>query len=411
MAAVGNNTPQWFTTGDEVFSAMLDAIDAAVESVALETYIFADCKLGETFRATLIEACGRGVRVRVLVDGLGSMELPDYFWHPLQAAGGDVRVFNPVALRRIGIRNHRKLLVCDGRVAFIGGFNIAGEYEGDGVERGWCDLGLKLGGVLAEQLAASFERMFALADFQHKRFPRLRKTGAKRTLVGEGERLLLSGPGRGASPWLRSLRADLKRIGGSGAGILSAFAGKRLEDPPDRRDALSTTVRIVVPYFLPTFRLRRDLQRIARRGGRVQLILPGKSDIALSQLAARSLYQRLLRAGVEIYEYEPQILHAKLFIVGDAVYAGSANLDPRSLHLNYELMVRFNTAELAAQANEIFASLLNRSRRIERKSWKNSRSLWTRWKERWANFILARLDPFIALRQWQRMKQRWKLGK
>jgi cardiolipin synthase len=383
-----NNATRWFTTGDEVFPAMIAAIDAAVTSVALETYIYAAGQLGAAFRAALIEACGRGVRVRVLVDGIGSMELPDYFWHPLQAAGGEVRVFNPLTLRRAGIRNHRKLLVCDGREAFIGGFNIAPEYEGDGVQRGWCDLGISLGGVLAEQLEASFERMFELADFQHKRFPRLRKTAAKRTLVGASERLLLSGPGRGGSPLLRSLRADLRHA-----------AVERL------------AVRIVVPYFLPTFRLRRDLHRIARRGGRVQIILPGKADVALSQLAARSLYQRLLRAGVEIYEYEPQILHAKLFIVGEAVYVGSANLDPRSLHLNYELMVRFADSEMSGRANGIFDSLLHRSRQVQRAEWKRSRSLWTRWKERLASFILARLDPFITLRQWQRLRAKWRLHK
>ncbi|MEY4386451.1 MAG: hypothetical protein RLY20_1734 [Verrucomicrobiota bacterium] len=361
---------------------MLSAIDEAVKSVALETYIFTDCKLGETFRTALIEACERGVHVQVLVDGLGSLELPDYFWHPLQSVGGEVRIFNPVALQRMAIRNHRKLLVCDERVAFIGGFNIAHEYEGDGVERGWCDLGVKLGGILAEQLAASFEQMFKLADFRHKRFPRLRKTGAKRTLGGGCERLLLCGPGRGASPLMRTLRADLRK----------------------EKQASAPLVRIVVPYFLPSFQLRRDLQRIARHGGRVQLILPGKSDVALSQLAARSLYQRLLRAGVEIYEYEPQILHAKLFIVGEAIYVGSANLDPRSLHLNYELMVRFTEADMTARANQIFDSLLQRSWRVDQKTWKKSRSFWTRFKERWANFILARVDPFFALRQWRRIR-------
>ena len=98
---------------------------------------------------------------------------------------------------------------------------------------------------------------------------------------------------------------------------------------------------MIIAYFLPSWRLRRDLMRVARRGGQVQLILAGKSDVQLSMLAAQSLYRRLLRAGVEIYEYQPQILHAKLFIVDDAVYPGSSNLDTRSLQINYELMIRF----------------------------------------------------------------------
>jgi cardiolipin synthase A/B len=353
---------------------MLAAIDAAAESVALETYIFAECALGERFRAALVEAARRGVRVRVLIDALGSMTLPDYFWHPLQSAGGEVRVFNPLTLGRLGIRNHRKLLACDGRVAFIGGFNIAPEYEGDGVARGWCDLGLRVTGALAGQLNASFDRMYSLADMKHKPFIRLRKSPVKKILEGPSERLLLNGPGRGASPLQRSLRHDL---------------------------ATAREVRIVVPYFLPTWRLRRALQRVARRGGRVQLILPAKSDVVLSQLAGRSLYPPLFRAGVEVYEYLPQVLHAKLFIVGDAVYAGSANLDPRSLLLNYELMVRFEAPEVVVRANEIFAGLLAHSQRIDKGAWKKSRSLWTRWREQWANFLLARVDPYLSLHQWR----------
>jgi cardiolipin synthase len=397
MAAVYNShvdkpdssSPQWFTSGDAVFPAMLAAIGSAMERVSLEVYIFADCRLGEYFRTALIEAAQRGVQVRVLIDAVGSLELPDYFWHPLQAAGGQVRVFNPITVGRIGIRNHRKLLACDGRVAFIGGFNVAHEYEGDGVTRGWCDVGLRVNGALAAQLEASFDRIFPLADMRHKPFIRLRKTSAKKALVGPAEQLLLSGPGRGASPLYRTLRRDLLRTArlASAGGLPVPHA------------------RIVVAYFLPTWRLRRDLQRVVRLGGRVQLVLAGKSDVALSQLAARSLYQRLLRAGVEIYEYQPQVLHAKLFIVGQAVYVGSANLDPRSLHLNYELMARFEADDTLARANLFFDHLLAHSKPIRREEWRKSRTLWARWKERFASFLLARVDPYLSLRQWRALPE------
>ena len=147
VAVKESKSPQWFASGDAVFPAMLAAIDAAQKTVALEVYIFAAGELAERFRATLIAARGRGVKVRVLVDGVGSMELSDSFLEPLRAAGADVRVFNPLSFGRLGIRNHRKLLACDGTVAFIGGFNIAKEYEGDGVTRGWCDLGLRVTGA------------------------------------------------------------------------------------------------------------------------------------------------------------------------------------------------------------------------------------------------------------------------
>jgi phosphatidylserine/phosphatidylglycerophosphate/cardiolipin synthase-like enzyme len=155
--AESNSTCNWLCTGDEIFPEMLAAIDAAKKSVCLEVYVFQDSPVGIRFRAALVRACKRGAKVRVLVDGVGSYFLPAHFWDSLRSAGGEVRQFNPVTLKRLIIRNHRKLLVCDGRVAFVGGFNIATEYEGDGVKSGWCDVGLKIEGALVAQLELSFE--------------------------------------------------------------------------------------------------------------------------------------------------------------------------------------------------------------------------------------------------------------
>lgn len=364
----------WMRSGREIFPAMLAAIDAARESVCLEIYTYAADALGERFREALVRARQRGVRVRVLIDAAGSIGLASAFWEPLLAAGGEVRQFNPLTLDRWGIRNHRKLLVCDERVGLIGGFNIASQYDGDGVTSGWFDLGLKITGPLAAQLAASFEQMVARADFQHKRFIRLRKTTARQTVQTPAEQLLLSGPGRGRSPIKRALRGDLAR---------------------------ATDVQIMAAYFLPTWRLRRDLGRIARRGGTVQLILPGKSDVRLSQLAGQSLYRRFLKAGAQIHEYQPQVLHAKLIIADDVVYVGSANLDPRSLDINYELLVRLHNGDMAAEARAIFAESLKHCRRVTREEWSQSRTIWRRLKQRWAYWLLVRIDPYVARRQWQ----------
>ncbi|MEI2727376.1 MAG: hypothetical protein V9H26_28925 [Verrucomicrobiota bacterium] len=135
--------------------------------------------------------------VSVLVDAVGSMELPGDFWSPLTAAGAAVRVFNPLALSRFAIRDHRKLLVCDARVGFVGGFNIATEYEGDGVTRGWLDLGLQIEGPLALALADVFDKMFAQADFRHKRPLHWRRGLRRHTVLSAGEQLLLGGPGLG----------------------------------------------------------------------------------------------------------------------------------------------------------------------------------------------------------------------
>jgi cardiolipin synthase len=377
MQVETNATYNWLCAGDEIFPAMLAAIDAARKSVCLEIYTYTDSPLGKRFREALIRAQARGVHVRVLIDAVGSMSLPGSFWEPLRNAGGEVRQFNPIALKRFWIRNHRKLLVCDECVAFVGGFNVAPEYEGDGVKCGWCDVGLKLEGRLAPQLAVSFDEMFARADFRHKHFVRLRKLGAKKIVALPTEQILFSGPGRGRSPIKRALRKDLAR---------------------------AKQVQIIVAYFLPTRRIRRDLMRVARRGGRVQLILAGKSDVLLSMLAAQSLYRRFLSGNVEIHEYQPQILHAKLIIVDDIVYIGSANLDPRSLHINYELMIRFENKEIAKRAREIFTDNLAHCKRVTGEEWRKSHTLWRRLKQHWAYFLLSRIDPYMARRQWRALK-------
>jgi len=155
-------------------------------------------------------------------------------------------------------------------------------------------------------------------------------------------------------------------------------------------------VAIVCAYFLPPHSIRWQLCRLARRGVKVQLILPGKSDVLLSLLAARSLYRRFLAAGVEIYEYQPQILHAKLFLVDDVVYAGSSNLDARSLTINYEMMLRVPDSHHASGARAIFSRLLAQSRRIELSEWRRTRTFWDRLKGRFARWLISRVDPYIA---------------
>src|ERR1017187_1456821 len=370
---------QWLCAGQEIFPAMLEAMAAAQKSIRLETYIYSDGKLGRQFLGALLAAARRGVRVQILVDALGSWLLLDDFFEPLVAAGVKVRRFNPLHLWRFGVRNHRKLLICDDATMFIGGFNVADEYDGDGVTRGWCDVGVRIENpTLAVELAASFDELFALSDFRRNPLMRLRAFKRRRKALKKpaGE-LLLSHPGRGAGPFQAALYQDL---------------------------AKAREVRIVSAYFLPTRRVRRDLMRVARRGGRVQLILAGQSDILVSQLAARSLYHRLLKAGVEIYEYQPQVLHAKLILSDGVVYVGSSNLDIRSLNLNYELMLRLEDRTVAVEARKIFERLLKHSQRIEPRQWRKSQTFWQRWKNHWAHFLLTRIDPFVALRQFRTMK-------
>jgi cardiolipin synthase len=360
---------RWLRSGQEVFPVMLAAIEAARHTIRLEMYIYSSDPPGDAFRDALVRAAIRGVQVRVLLDAVGSIGLSASFWKPLTEAGGKFRWFNPLKFGRMSFRDHRKMLVCDELTAFVGGFNIAPEYTGDGVTKGWCDLGIGIQGPLGSELAESFDAMFGRASFEHKPLHRFRKSTARTTISAETWRLLLSGPGRGYNFLKRTFATDL---------------------------ANAHTVQIICAYFLPTWRLRRELERVVRRGGRVQLILAGKSDVRLSQLASQKLYRQLLKRGLEIYEYQPQVLHAKLFIVDEQVYVGSSNLDARSLNINYELLVRIGEQQVVDEAREIFRNALAHSRRVELKEWRRSRTFWTKLMEQWAYFLLARVDPWWA---------------
>jgi cardiolipin synthase A/B len=368
---------RWLRTVDESIAAMLAAINAARRSVCLEMYIYTGTAVGERFRDALTEAARRGLQVKVMVDAWGSVTLSDKFWTGLREAGGEVRWFNPLRLGCCGIRDHRKLLVCDEAVAFVGGFNIASEYEGDGVTRGWFDLGLQVEGYLARELAASFDPLFALADFRHRRFARFRKRVDQRIVATAQGQVILAGPGHRPHLLKAILLKDIKS---------------------------AKSLKIIAAYFLPSRPIRRALVRAARHGTHVQIILGAKSDVPLLQVAFRRFYQSFLRAGIEVYEYEPQILHAKLIIADHTVYAGSANLDRRSFLANYELMLRITHLETAAQAREIFAGTLTHCRRVERRSWRRSRSFWDRLKERWAFFLLARVDACLSRRQLRNLR-------
>ncbi len=372
-SAADGSAFHWLPTGAVALEAMLEAIGRARRSVLLETYIFTAETLGLRFLGALVAARRRGARVRVLVDALGSITLPTQFWTPLLRAGGEFRWFNAFHARQhYGCRNHRKLLVVDGQTAYIGGFNIADVYHGDGVHEGWRDLGLELHGPVVPALAASFTELFACADSRLPTYSPLRNM-PETEVCGENWTLLLTDPGRGHRALKRALIRDLSRA---------------------RR------VQITCAYFLPTWRLRRALKRAARRGD-VQLILAGKSDIATAQLASHSLYAKLMRAGVKIYEYQPQILHAKLFVIDEVVYAGSANLDARSLKLNYELALRIADPEVAAQGSAFFEADLALSREIDPAQWRASRGWWRRLLEKAAYFLLARVDPYVTNLQWR----------
>ncbi len=371
---------QWFQTGDSFYRALLTEIGKAKDSVRLETYIFDAGYPGDDVHDALLAAQRRGVKVKVLLDSFGSMDLPSNYWASVINAGGEVKFFNPLSLGRIAFRDHRKLLVCDNKVAFVSGFNISASETGDGITHGWRDLGLKITGPIVHDLAASFECMIHVAHFRHHRLPRLRLRRPRflqLTRHRPVHSLLASGPGGLDSNIKFTLLRDLQH---------------------------ARSIRIISAYFLPTRKIRKILIRAARQGRDVKIITAGKTDVAIARYAGRALYNRLLKAGVKIHEYDAQVLHTKLIVADNVVYVGSANLDTRSLNINYELLVRINNHKLAQEAHEIFRDYLPYSKKIDPVTWFQSRGYWEKLIERVSHFLLARLDFILARRQLSNMR-------
>jgi cardiolipin synthase len=374
------NHDRWLPDGRTYFDSLEAGLRAAVRSIRLESYIVSNDSTGRRIRDTLVAAARRGVSVSVLIDGLGAVKLPSDWWKPLTDAGGKVQVFNPTTSRRIGIRDHRKLVVTDDQHAWLGGINLANKYAGDGLNQGWADLGYELHGPPAVQLAAEFDAMSAECSEPQPEvvIGRIRRGPRPPARdLAPGMQLMLSGPGRMANAFQKALRADI---------------------------ASALRVQFAVAYFLPGYRMRRLLRGVAVRGVPVQILVPGRTDVAIARRAARHLYAGLLRAGVELWEYQPQVLHVKLFLTDRAAYVGSSNLDTRSLHINYELMLRLADPDRVAEGRQIFETLRSRSKRVDPVAWFHSRSWLERWRDGLAYWILSRADPYVT--RWLAMDPR-----
>jgi len=364
--------------GTEAFPAMFDAVGRAGACIVLEMYIYADDGTGRTFRDRLVDAARRGVLVMVLVDAVGSWGLPDAFWDELKRAGGMVRRFRPVSRGMFLFRNHRKLLLVDDRIAYIGGLNIADEYfHGRAGELPWRDNVVELSGGEVRLLRRSFDRMWTHAEqpFLKAAFSSRRALKERPRSAG-GTRFLESGPEDLRQP----VRKEYRRlIGRAGRGIDLAMG-----------------------YFYPHGRILRALKQAVQRGVRVRLLVPQNSDVAVAQWASRGLYGRLLRAGMEVWEYRPTMLHSKLAIIDDMLIAGSANLDIRSGRINYELVAVVNDGAIAGRARKDFDEDLLQADRITLREWR-ARPLFQKFKEWVSYWLLARLDIFMARAERARM--------
>ena len=369
----GAHRARWLATIDEAYAEMERRIDAALHTVRLEIYLLREEGPAIRLREALLRARSRGAAVRLLLDAFGTEGVGEGYLVPLREAGVIIALFNPQRWMRRSFRNHRKLLTCDGQHAVLGGFNIAPEYAGDGVTHGWCDTALYVGGPVVAPLEASFDAMFDLAPFTLRALRRFRRTVRHGIAVLPDDapvHLLLAGPGARGKQLRRRLGRDLRNA----------------------RD-----IAIASAYFLPSRGLRRLLYRAARRG-RATLLLAGHSDVPLARLAAERLYGRLLGRGVRIFEYQPQVLHAKLVLVDGVAWVGSANIDRRSLHINYELLLRLEWPELVADARRWYGDALVAAEQLDHPHWKARRGPWRRLLSFLAYYLLARLDPLLAKR-------------
>jgi len=370
------HTFQFLPSGAAALAELATLIRQARRSVRLEMYIYKADETGNVVRTALETAARNRARVRVLLDDFGSADLPGDYFDELKKLGGEVRRFNPSRALRAAFRNHRKLCVIDHRYAVVGGFNVGDEYNGDGINAGWRDLGMRIEGPVVEELEASFGRMYIGAQADTRALIMFMRGNEKRTPQFDRPALLAAGPG---------FQSELLR-------------GRLYRDIHS-----ANRVAIIAAYFTPPWRLRRAMRHAAKRGI-VRVVLPGVSDVPVMRLAAHHLYEKMLRHRLEIFEYQPRVLHSKLVIVDDIVYVGSCNFDVRSLQLNFDFLIRIPNAELAAQARQLFMQDVALSAPITLPVWNADTSFWRRTVRTVAYWLATRFDPLLARRNWRSLR-------
>lgn len=336
---VGGNEARLLENGEGYYPRVFEAIEQARCQVLIETFILFEDEVGFALQRVLVEAGRRGVQVDLTVDGYGSAELTPEFLSKLTEAGVRVHVFDPrpkfFGLRRnLFRRMHRKIVVIDAEVAFVGGINFGVDHLASFGPMAKQDYAVEVRGPIVETI-----RRFAVGMLPQARRRRLR------------ERL---------RAWLEGRRRarSVTRSAESREGVVAALVTR--DNATHRNDiehqyriafrAARSRVCVANAYFFPGYRLLRDIRRAAQRGVRVDLILQGEPDMAIARIAARMLYDHLLRAGVRIHEYRERPLHAKVAVAdGQWSTVGSSNLDPLSLSLNLEANLMLHDRGFAAE--------------------------------------------------------------
>lgn len=353
-AAHGGNTASLLLNGDQIFPAQLEAIRSARRTISYAQYVYEAGPIGREIAEALAERCRAGIRGHILLDGFGAVLMPAAYWETMTQAGCEVATFRPLSplslLAAVGFgrdnkRNHRRILVVDGEVGFTGGSGIGPKWMGNGRTEGhWRDTDVRIEGPIVARLQGAFVENW------------LEATG--NVLGGDAYFPPLARVGPVAAQIVQSSPAG---------GSFSMYTMFLLAMSSARR-----SIYITNPYFLPDERMTRVLTEAPGRGVRVVVLLPGAIDNNIVRQASRSTFGKLLRAGIEIYEYEAGLLHAKTMTI-DGIWAtiGSTNLDTRSFALNQELNAVMYSKEVVGQLEKHFADDLRYSRKIDYQQWRS----------------------------------------
>ena len=336
-----------FQNGDEIFPAMLQAIRQAQRSITFETYIYWSGDIGRQFAEALKERSQSGVAVHVMLDWAGSAKMDGHLLEELKDAGVEVEKYHPLrwySIARMNNRTHRKLLVVDGRIGFTGGVGIADQWEGHAQDPDhWRDIHFRVEGPVAAQLQAGFMDNWIKATGRVLRndayYPLLEKTG------DTGMHLFVSSPAGGS--------ASMRLM------YLLAIA------------ATTRSIDLQAAYFIPDHLVVDALVAARERGVRIRLLVPGRYiDSALVRMASRRLWGGLLAAGVEIYEYQPTMMHNKMLVLDQQlVSVGSTNFDMRSFDLNDEASLNIYSAEFGQKMTAVMEADLQNATPYTLKMW------------------------------------------
>jgi cardiolipin synthase len=333
--------------GDEIFPAQLAAIRGARQTITYAQYFYEEGPNARALAEALAERCQQGVRVHVLLDGFGTLQMPGEYRAVMDKAGCRLATFRPVApyVQKANFRNHRRVLVADGRIGFTGGSGASSKWMGNGRTRDhWRETDVRIEGPAVIHLQGAF---------------------AENWLEATGE-VLGGDPYFPATPARGDMRAQVVRSSPAG-GSYSMYTMYLLAISSARR-----TIFITNPYFVPDEQMTLALVEAPRRGVKVVLLLPGAIDNNIVRQASRSEFGRLLEAGIAIYEYRAGLLHAKTMVVDSAwSTVGSTNLDRRSFALNEELNVAVHSRAFAGRMERVFADDLAHAQRIDYATWKS----------------------------------------